>query len=144
MQLHTQEIIMKRIHCYAAAALTLCVFACNHDKTSTTNTTSAPLDPIDRSTATQPPPAVPMTDENATPSRAATTTTNPNGTRNIDTTDMSGAGTPPATLPADQDQNFGGVAPGHIMYPPGSARGTGQPNDNGSHNMGATAPAGAR
>jgi hypothetical protein len=35
----------------------------------------------------------------------------------------------------------GGVAPGHIMWPPGNETGTGNPNSDGSHNIGSsTAP----
>lgn len=57
-----------------------------------------------------------------------------------------------ATPPSDRDRNgtngakgipapdpYGGVAPGHIMYPPdprGVVKGTGEPNSAGSHNMG--------
>ncbi len=33
----------------------------------------------------------------------------------------------------------GGVAPGHIMWPPGNETGTGNPNSDGSHNIGAGA-----
>ena len=50
--------------------------------------------------------------------------------------------TPPA--PARRlrpgDPGFtGGVAPGHIMWPPGNETGTGSPNSGGSHNIGSGA-----
>src|SRR4051794_35199975 len=93
---------MKATHLIAVAALTLGtvgLFACERDQdkdrpgtTRTTGATPPPSDPVDRSTAPQPPGATPRSDETATPSTGATGSGN------------SGTGTQPQQQQPQQQQ----------------------------------------
>ena len=137
----------------AMAVLTLGVVACDRsDKSSTTNTTAAEA-PNDPSTLT----AVPQDQtldkdagvitEGTLPQRNA-----PSMGPSQQSSDMSGvnnrgsvtnSGTPMngKTGPAAAPDATTEVAPGHIMFPPEkNGPATGQPNSNGSQNIGASGP----
>lgn len=157
-----------RTYLVAVTALTVGVVACNrnaqNDKATETNTTSAsqPVEqrgipspssldtsgsPVDQTTnadtfakdggfAASPP-----LDTNAANTGAHAPRENGENARGAWAKDgghvsgASGVSTGTMRNGGDGDQ----VAPGHITTPPGRGRGTGQPNSNGSHDMGSGA-----
>ena len=126
--------MMNRMNLFIAAALTVGAFACDRNsdnKASETNTTSATPTPTPFQAIT----TTPAFRANDAASAAALTTGVSTGTQT-----NSGKGTPNsgnAALPEN-----GGVAPGHIMFPPDKAPGTGAPSSAGSHDLGSGAGGG--
>lgn len=148
---------MKPMTLCAAATLTLGLLgaACDRNRddnrpseTRTTGATMGPTEqtePVDRSSAAQPPPAVPRMDETATPQRA------PAGAPGA----VPGAPPAPAvpavpatprgpqtpdTAPRSTDP-MNSAGPGHIWTPPDredGTRGKGEANTNGSHDIGSS------
>jgi hypothetical protein len=150
---------MTRTYLVTAAALTLGVLACNRNsdnKAGETNTTSAsqPVEqpstpsPSTLDTSGAPADLNPNADLEAKDGGHVTTAPGWNadyakdgGHGNVNAKDgghlnaPSGMSTGTMRNTGDTDQ----VAPGHITTPPGRGRGTGQPNSNGSHDMGSGA-----
>ena len=137
-----------RLNLLVAVALAASAFACDrnsdNNKASETNTTSANVTPKAADQAGAPAPVI---TEQTTPSEAVTTTPTfrakdagasgamtTGATTGVSTgTQTNGQSTPNGgTAPPDN----GGVAPGHIMFPPEKGPGTGEPNSAGSHNLG--------
>jgi hypothetical protein len=135
---------MTRMYLVAAAALTtFSVLACSrsseNNKANETNTTSA-SQPVEQPST----PAPSTLDTSGAPadvSPNADLAAKDGGHGNVNAKDgghlsaPSGMSTGTMRNTGDTDQ----VAPGHITTPPGRARGTGQPNSNGSHDMGSGA-----
>jgi hypothetical protein len=138
----------------AVAVLTLGAVACDRsDRAATTNTTSAESPPPnDPSTLTPIPmdqgldakdasvtsaPIVPITPARAPSMGPSQQQQDISGVNNRGS--MTNSGTPmngETTAPASTLN----TPPGHIMFPPEKGPGTGQPNSNGSHNIGETGP----
>ena len=142
-----------RLNLLVAVALAASAFACDrntdNNKASETNTTSATVTPnaADQAGA----PGAPVITEQTTPSEAVTTTptfrakdAGASGalTNGVSTgTQTNGQSTPNGGTAVPDN---GGVAPGHIMFPPEKGPGTGEPNSAGSHNLGSGGAARSR